>query len=286
MINAIRILAPFLFAIWLSSCTNNNDRSKELNGSWWFCDSELGGYTEISISDSTVRFLSPDLFGFVPAVITEKNNRMIKTDVGFSINLMDENTAVYKTDSSMDTITRIPEDVAIMEDYNCNMTVSGKEFRDILWHEYLVRSILLGQNCPSILLTTFDQKPSSVIDLDSTFFTNNESAFMNIEISFERRNKPTNSPEVFESIAYLNYNQDSSRALIMYSIYGICNDWYNFDGYLDKDGELNIASIKFDSGCQDSCTIDFYILIEGLPGKMIQRIKVNDEEKTIAQESI
>lgn len=271
----------FIFLV-LTSCSNQKAETESLKGNWWYCDSSQGGYCEISISDSTVRYLSNELFDSFPAIIKEKNNQKVVTDIGLEISLIGKDLALTKSDFKTDTLKRVKEPVRLFSEYDCNMNISKYEYKSILWHEFVIRSKNKKLECTPIVLSKIKNRSATVVTLDSTFFKTNSTIVDDLEFTFEYRPKSEYRKELIKPYALLTYNTDSSRVLVKYSENGLRNDSYNIDSFLKTDGELIINTQELHSGCLDSCTFDFYVLLEGIPSLEIKKIRLNNKKITIA----
>jgi hypothetical protein len=199
----MRILSTLFILLILTACSNQKFESIELTGTWWFCDSNQGGYTEISISDSTVRYLSQELFDSFPAIIKERSNKKIVTNIGFEISLIDKNTALFKGNSKTDTLRRIKEPVKKISDYDCNMNISRYEFNNILWHEFVIRSKNKKLKCDPIVLSRIKNRPTTLVTLDSTFFKSSNILVDDVEFTYEYRPKIEYKKILSKPSAYL-----------------------------------------------------------------------------------
>lgn len=271
----MKYLSILFIAIFYISCSTQKTKNPHLKGNWWFCNANQG-YTEISISDSTVRYLSLELFGSFPSIIKENNNGKIITDTGLEIKYIDDSTALFSGNIAIDTIKKINEPVKLISDYKCNMGISRIDYENILLHEFNIREKKNYNNCPPTVLDRIKQNPATIVTIDDLLISKGNSITNDLEFTFEYRQTDT------KKNSRLTYNSDSSRVLLEYSEIGSCNEGYRLiDSYLKKSGELILYTNNIYSGCQDSCVFNFYLLIEGLPQIDIKEVIINNEKITL-----
>ncbi|MFT6843930.1 MAG: hypothetical protein ACJAUV_000097 [Flavobacteriales bacterium] len=270
-------LLPLLLLPFILSGCSELDHKSNFTGNWWFCDSNQGGYAEISVTDSTTRYLSSELFNTFPLRIIEKNKNNISIESGFEITFLSENTALLINEYSRDTLNKIQENVKKFEDYECDMGISRAAYDKIIWHEFSIRSQKTKQKCSPAVLYKINNRPATVGTLDSSFFFFEKQKEVEVEFTYHYRMSNLQESTSKIDTTFITYNIDSSRVLIEYCDISACNDAFNMNADLERNGELYIHTNALNSGCSDTCTFNFYVLLEGFSGFEIKSINLNSK---------
>ncbi len=277
-----------LVLVSIAFMANGQDSKEKLIGNWWYCGS--AGYSEFIISDSVFQVNS---LGFGSVIYKCKvgvsSISLDNTEWTIHFTFVEDNTLELIYFGNKFYCERIEEDINIWGDYSCEMEVSKSQYQEVLEQEFKVRALKKTYDCPKKV--DFEiLEDLGVLSNFNEFELNNGITkegleASNIEVlSYELEEYyfvKKNIDKPFKATLYsIDYNEDSTKAIVNIDYGGRCYDNYNQSPVVvwnKKKGSIDFQMRYRKSECSELCHIRFVFLLV-LEDCEFEEVKINIEE--------
>jgi len=277
MKNLLIFILLFLYKVLIGQNTHET-----IIGHWSCCSPETG-YTEIIITDTLIDFLYEEAFGFPPFDYRYDNNGALLIFNSLNdydtvlIKSIDENQMIMNWYNEIYTLTRLPQTVLTYYDFDCELKMNQLQFMDFLFEEFMARKIKHRHLCTPEIVSEIKKTPNflDILDQEIQIDSSQSSAYF-IGLDYKFLDTEIINKNDYKLIG-INYNYDSTEALVIIDHVALCYDVYSANIYIDNDSVLNISLRQLCTPCTDQCLIRFYFNV-AIQNYVINRIKFNDKE--------
>lgn len=263
-------MKTLIVLLLLASFTITNgygQASKEdIIGHWSYCDKDLG-YSEFVFSDSLFYTNHYQLGSFGPFSYTLDEEGRIghkypnEPDSDFKTIDKDHALYIYETDTLY--LSRLNEKVLTRFDFDCSMKINRKRFDEMLMYEFLSRFARSQNEClPGFLLELSEPQDEIYGNFDSTLFhTDLTQPFGGVHNVYHVIQQEIQSDSSYTKLISVNYNADSSEAIITLDHIDFCYDSYNETGYIDEENQMQLILENLWRACPDRCLSRYYFVV-------------------------
>jgi hypothetical protein len=272
-------LSLLVFNSILSRGQQNNAQ-----GHWFFCHPE-DGYAEIYIQDSVLFLASLTAGDFMmrPVPLDFKPVATLPKPASdtFYYQTIDNNLLVTNWFGSEILMTRMPDNVLNIGDYDCSLKLSMRAYQELLIAEFSARYIKNKRQCAPYM--SFTNRMDSIPSIDNLLIEN--------DLEPPKLQKPTAviafiEPQIINEgaregvlpkLIEITWNSDSSEVIVCIELTENCYaDFLEHRCFINEQGHLKLNYRKLDSKCEDRCLmrIYFHLFISNSPRLM--QIILND----------
>ncbi len=266
-----------LVFVSIAFMANGQDLKEKLIGNWWYCGGL--GYNEYLFTDSTWTIYFTDLEMVIFYKYWVEDN-VIYFYRGDDLEFIDtanfyftENNQLVLTSFKYEYVCeKIEEEINTWEDYSCEMGIGRNIYQIILETEFIARATKRYHDCPKEVDFPFFMESGPLMDKDEfdkdngivdDEYENYKSKYVGVileKMFFVEKNIDS----AFDAKIYsIEYNKDSTQALVTVDYGGKCYDGYNvFSSAVYNreektlDLEINVRNYE----CSELCHMRFIFL--------------------------